>query len=188
MSYYKTKESVDEYIELAKDVNGELLINKLRKHLQTKSSLLEIGSGPGTDWKILNEYYEVVGSDNSKEFLNRLTDNNPEGKFLELDATTLLTEMKYDGIYSNKVFQHLNDKELDASIIRQFEILNSNGIVCHSFWEGEGSEVFKELHVQYYNGEALRKHFEEYFNILLLEKYCEFEDDDSILLIAQKKT
>ncbi len=187
MSYYKTKESVDEYIELAKDVDGRLLIDKLRKHLQSNSTILELGSGPGTDWKILNEYYNVVGSDKSKEFLNRLVDNNPKGEFLEIDAKNIETDKKFDGLYSNKVLQHLNDKELGASTIRQFEILNSNGIICHSFWEGEGSEIFKGLYVQYYNEEALRKHFEKQFNILLLDKYCEFEDDDSILIIAQKK-
>jgi len=187
MGYYKTKESVDEYIELAKDVDGKKLIEKLNKHLQNNSTVLELGSGPGSDWKILNNNYNVIGSDNSKEFLTRLIANNPDGDFLELDAITLLTEQKFDGIYSNKVLHHLNDKELNDSITRQSEILNSNGIICHSFWEGEGSEVFKGLYVQYYNEEALRRHFEEYFNILLLEKYCEFENDDSILLIAQKK-
>lgn len=187
MSYYNTKESVDEYIELAKGVDGKLLIEKLNRHLQNNSTLLELGSGPGTDWKILNEYYEVVGSDNSKEFLRRLIVNNPDGEFLELDVITLLTEQKFDGVYSNKVLHHLNDNELNDSIIRQFEILNSNGIICHSFWEGEGSEIFEGLYVQYYNEEALRKHFEKHFNLLVLEKYCEFEEGDSILLIAKKK-
>ena len=60
--YYKTKESVEEYIKLAKDVNGRQLIEKLEQILIANSILLEIGSGPGTDWKILNESYNVVGS------------------------------------------------------------------------------------------------------------------------------
>ena len=55
--YYKTKESVEEYILLAKDVNGQELINQLEKYLSKNSRILEIGSGPGTDWKILNEKY-----------------------------------------------------------------------------------------------------------------------------------
>ena len=38
--YYKTKESVDEYIQLAKDVNGKQLIEKLEKVLQPNSVLL----------------------------------------------------------------------------------------------------------------------------------------------------
>lgn len=67
--YYKTKESVDEYIKLAEDVNGKQLIEKLGQVLPPNSVLLEIGSGPGTDWKILNKSFNVIGSDNSIEFL-----------------------------------------------------------------------------------------------------------------------
>tara|TARA_R110002124_G_scaffold2112_2_gene13976 strand:- start:10244 stop:10480 length:237 start_codon:yes stop_codon:yes gene_type:complete len=70
--YYKTKESVVEYIQLAKDVNGKELIEKLELVLPSQSSLLEIGSGPGTDWEILDKPYKVVGSDNSNEFLKHL--------------------------------------------------------------------------------------------------------------------
>jgi len=185
--YYKTKESVDEYTRLAKDVSGEQLIKKLKKYLQSNSVLLEIGSGPGTDWNIINRDYKVVGSDNSQEFLKRLICDNPDGRFLELDATTIMIAEKFDGIYSNKVLHHLKDKELNDSIIRQFDILNTNGIICHSFWEGEGSEIFKGLYVNYHTESTLRKFFEKYFEIIMLEKYREFEDSDSLLLIGKKK-
>ena len=90
--YYKTKESVEEYIRLAKDVNGKMLIEKLKQVLPPNSVLLEIGSGPGTDWEILNKSYNVTGSDNSTEFLNHLISKNPNGEFLELDAITSKTE------------------------------------------------------------------------------------------------
>ena len=185
--YYKTKESVDEYIELAKDVNGRNLIEKLRMYLPANSSLLEIGSGPGTDWNILNEYYEVVGSDNSAEFIRRLKLNNPTGEFFELDATTLKTEKIFDGIYSNKVLHHLTDEELKNSIKRQHEILQANGIVCHSFWKGEGTEIFKGLFVNYHFKSNLQQFFEKYFEVLIIENYKEFEDGDSILFIGRKK-
>ena len=87
--YYKTKESVVEYIKLAKDVNGKQLIEKLERVLQPNSDLLEIGSGPGADWEILDKSYKVVGSDNSTEFLSHLISKNPTGEFLNLDAITL---------------------------------------------------------------------------------------------------
>ena len=185
--YYKTKASVEEYIRLAKDVNGSELIQKLNSFLPLDSSLLEIGSGPGTDWKILKAQYDVVGSDNSKEFLNHLTVSNPLGRFLELDAVTLDTDEKFDGIYSNKVLHHLKDAELTDSIKRQYAILNTNGIICHSFWKGEGSEIFKGLFVNYHSEKALKAVFEESFEILSIEDYAEFEDGDSLLLIAKKK-
>ena len=186
-AYYKNKESVEEYIRLAKDVSGKGLIEKLKQILPLDSVLLEIGSGPGTDWKILNDAYQVIGSDNSVAFLNHLIKENPNGEFLELDANKLKTDKKFDGIYSNKVLHHLTDIELKESIKRQSEILNSNGIVCHSFWKGEGSEIFKGLFVNYHNEDYLKKVFNSYFDILSIEKYNEFEDDDSLLLIAKNK-
>ena len=185
--YYKTKESVEEYISLAKDASGKPLIDKLEKELATNSVLLEIGSGPGTDWKILNQSYEVSGSDNSKEFLNHLLAAYPDGEFLELDAVTLATNKKFDGIYSNKVLHHLTDSELAESIKRQFKILNPQGIVCHSFWKGEGSETFKGLFVNYHNEEGLIELFGELFDNILIEEYMEFEDNDSLLFIGNKK-
>ena len=185
--YYKTKESVEEYIHLAKDVNGKQLIEKLELVLPSKSVLLEIGSGPGSDWKILNKSYNVIGSDNSTEFLSHLIVENPNGEFLELNAITLNTDEKFDGIYSNKVLHHLKDNELIDSINRQNDLLNPNGIICHSFWQGEGSEVFKGLFVNYHSKDSLREFFEKYFEILIIESYEEFEAGDSLLLIGKKK-
>lgn len=184
--YYKTKESVDEYIKLAKDVNGKQLIEKLERVLQPNSVLLEIGSGPGTDWEILNKSYSVIGSDNSIEFLNHLISENPNGEFLELDAITLITDKKFDGIYSNKVMHLLTDNDLVSSIKKQYEILNPNGIICHSFWKGEGSEIFKGLFVNYHDELNLKEFYKEYFEIISIENYKEFEDEDSLLLLGRK--
>ena len=185
--YYKTKESVDEYIKLAKDVNGKQLIERLVERLPSNSDLLEIGSGPGTDWRILKDIYNVTGSDNSASFLRHLITENPDGKFLDLDAITLKTTRKFDGIYSNKVLHHLKDNELIKSVKRQYDILNGDGIICHSFWKGEGFEIFKELFVNYVNKSDLIEIFKDYFEIILIEDYKEFENNDSLLLIGKKK-
>ena len=184
--YYNTKESVEEYIRLSKDVNGSLLIERLDKFLLKGSKLLEIGTGPGTDWNILNTNYLLVGSDNSTEFLNHLNTNYPHGNFVQLDASKLDTNENFDGIYSNKVMHHLKDNEFHYSIKRQHQILNSEGIICHSFWKGEGSETFKGLFVNYHSKESLIGNFKDYFEILVLEQYAEFEDGDSLLLIGKK--
>ena len=184
--YYKTKESVEEYIRLAKGIDGANLIDKLKKYISSNAILLEIGSGPGADWEILNKNYEVIGSDNSKEFLNHLSQKHPSNIFIELDAVTLNTIKSFDGIYSNKVMHHLNDDELTSSIKRQYDILHPDGIICHSFWKGEGSEFFNGLYVNYHSESTLKKFFEQYFDILVIEEYAEFEKGDSLLLIAKK--
>lgn len=185
--YYKTKVSVEEYIRLAKDVNGGELIEKFKEYLPTKATLLEIGTGPGTDWNILNKDYEVIGSDNSKEFLSHLKSSNPAGRFIELNAIKLNIDEKFDALYSNKVMHHLKDNELIDSIKRQHAILNPNGLICHSFWKGEGSEIFKGLFVNYHSEKSLGAFFEGYFEILQIDSYAEFEDGDSLLFIGKKK-
>lgn len=185
--YYKTKETVEEYIRLAQGVNGAILINKLNEFLSANSNLLELGTGPGADWEILSKTHTVTGSDNSKEFLAHLNSNYPEGRFLELDAITIEVDVEFDAIYSNKVLHHLSDEELKKSIKKQNEILTTSGLVCHSFWKGEGSEVFKGLFVNYHTETALRGFFEDFFDILYFESYAEFEEGDSLFIIGKRK-
>ena len=186
-AYYHTKQSVEEYIRLAEGYNGGDLIERLKSILPTDSSLLELGSGPGTDWELLNSNYKVTGSDNSTEFVKRLNAKNQKAEFLFLDAVTLDTDKKFDGIYSNKVLHHLKDEEIEASIERQYQILNPKGIICHSFWKGEGSEVFKGLFVNYHSEASIKHLFNTYFEILLIEHYKEFEEGDSLLFIGKKR-
>ncbi len=184
--YYHTKESVEEYIKLAKDVNGRQLIARFAEFVHSGSTVLEIGSGPGTDWGILSEKYEVIGSDNSLIFLDHLQVEHPEGVFIQLDAATLETTRSFDGIFSNKVMHHLTDDELASSAERQHDILNEDGVICHSFWKGDGSEWFKGLFVNYHEIKSLREIFQKYFDIISIEPYAEFEQDDSLLLIGRR--
>ncbi len=185
--YYKTKASVAEYIRLAKDVNGAELIDKLKAILPANSSVLELGSGPGSDWEILSRTYKVWGSDFSDHFLEHLRKVYPTGTFLTLDASTLETDLRFDGIYSNKVLHHLTDKDLQQSAARQADILNPKGIICHSFWKGEGSETFKGMFVNYHTESELRAIFGAHFEVISISPYAEFEANDSLLLIGRKK-
>ena len=162
-------------------------MKKLAEVLPSNSTVLEIGSGPGSDWKILNKTYDVIGSDNSTEFLIHLKSTHPRGEFLELDAVSLKTDRKFDGIYSNKVMHHLTDDQMRESIQRQLELLHPKGIICHSFWKGEGSEIFKGLFVNFHEVNNIKAFYEANFEIISIAYYNEFEDGDSILLIARKK-
>lgn len=186
-NYYQSKESVEGYLKAAADVNSKPLIEKLKGFLAEGATLLELGSGPGTDWQILNEAFDVVGSDNSEEFLNHLQKENPTGEFLNLDAVTIKTTQQFDGIYSNKVLHHLEDDELEKSIAAQLKTLNQNGIVCHSFWKGEGTDMFDGMFVNNHTAKEIKTLFSPHFEILLLEEYTEFDANDSLVLIAEKR-
>ena len=185
--YYHTEESVQEYIRLAADVDGSALINRLKHFLSEGSKVLELGSGPGTDYHILSKHYQVTGSDLSEVFLKHLRSQYPSGKFLHLSASNLATKNTFHGIYSNKVLHHLHKKELLQSVDQQHNILDKEGIICHSFWKGKGEESYKGMQVSYYTESELQQIFEKQFKLLLLEAYAEFEDGDSLLLIAKRK-
>ena len=185
--YYNTKESVEEYIKSARGHDGKQIIAKLKEHLAPGSQLLELGSGSGTDWKLLQKHYHVLGSDQSKEFLKHLHAIIPEGEFLELDAASLHIDRLFDGIYSNKVLHHLEDEALQNSILRQYEILRPGGIVCHTFWHGQDSEIYNDLFVNYHSDNGIRMLFGDYFDHLLIRYYTEFEKGDSFLYIGKRR-
>ena len=82
---------------------------------------------------------------------------------------------------------HLTKEELKKSIYRQSEILNDCGVILHTFWKGEGEESFSGMLNVYYIEEELQKLISVKFEVLLVESYAEFEDNDSIIVVAKKK-
>jgi trans-aconitate methyltransferase len=170
-----------------KGYDGRELINILKKHLPQKSKILEIGMGPGKDLEILQEDYIATGSDLSEEFLNRYKKLNQNSDVMLLDAITLKTDRKFDCIYSNKVLHLLPKKDLDKSLKKQSEILLDDGLVFHTFWDGEEDQTYYKMFMVYYDIERLIVQFKKYFEIIEIKHYTEFEADDSIYVIARKK-
>lgn len=187
MSYYENEKNIRDYIKMAEGYNGKALIESLKKYLPSGKTVLELGMGPGVDLNLLREEYVVTGSDYSNSFVALYQSKHPDEDVLVLDAITIDTGRKYDCIYSNKVLYHLSKEELAQSINRQYEVLNENGVILHSFWEGDREEFFHGLKFMYYQLSDLTKLFETRFDILLIEPYTEMSKDDSIYLIARKR-
>ncbi|MCR9253467.1 MAG: class I SAM-dependent methyltransferase [bacterium] len=187
-TFYHKKENVEEYIKISKGFDGSDLIEELKNHLASDSSLLELGMGEGKDLDILANTYKVTGSDYSDAFLNLYKEKNPDSDLVQLDAITLQINKKFDGIYSNKVLHHLHEDELKQSISRQAEILNPNGVILHSFWRGSGIEEFDEMFAMHYMENDLIPLFEKEFKILEIRSYKEMEEDDSLFIVAQKRS
>ena len=172
---------------MAEGFDGQNIISELIKYLPRDSSVLEIGMGSGTDLTLLEKYYKVTGSDYSEIFIDRYWKTHPNTDLLVLDALTLETDRKFQGIYSNEVLMHLTCEELKQSIKRQAEILEPDGIICHSFWRGNKEENYDGLRFIYYTTKQLRVSIMNTFNIIKIEKYQEIEPDDSLFIIARKK-
>ncbi len=187
MEYYHQEKNVEEYIRMAKGFDGQKIISELIKYFPLGSSVLELGMGPGTDLILLKQYYNPIGSDYSEIFIDRYRKKHPNTDLFVLNAVTLETDRKFQGIYSNKVLIHLTRDELKQSIIRQIDVLEPNGIICHSFWVGDREENYHGLRFVYYTVKQLRALFKDKFNIITIDKYQEIEPDDSVFLIARKK-
>ncbi|MDH3203569.1 MAG: class I SAM-dependent methyltransferase [Nitrosopumilus sp.] len=188
MGFYDNINGVNQYIQMAKGYDGGKLIEILRRYLPDKSTVLEIGMGPGVDLDILQKYYTVTGSDNSSLFLERYKKNKDHVDLMLLDAITLQTDnRKFDCVYSNKVLHHLTRDNLKKSLSRQKEVLNSDGILFHSFWKGSKTENFEGLLFQYYETKELENMVKEDYEVLELKTYTEMEKDDSIHIVLKKK-
>ena len=187
MNFYDDPESVKKYIQMCQDYDGNNIYQSLRKHLAQKSSLLELGSGAGLDIEYLKQHFSVTGSDLSDEFLKICKNTHPEIPFLKLNALNLELDIKFNCIYSNKVLHHLTEKELSKSLEQQFRILTPDGLIAHSFWLGEENKEMNGLLFTYYNKEQLLGIISASFEILFTLSYKEFEEADSLFVIARLK-
>jgi len=187
MGYFDSEKNVQDYIKMVEGYDATELINILRKHLKRDSTLLELGMGPGKDLDILSKYYQVTGSDSSLIFINRYKEKRPKSDIIQIDATDIRIQQKFDCIYSNKVLIHLSKEECNSSFKQQRNILNSNGILFHTFWYGTKNEKYQELLFTYYTENELRNMVKDDYDIISIERYTEDKKDDSVLVILQRK-
>ena len=188
MGYYDSRDGVAEYIETAEGFDGRELIDVLKTYLKDGSTVLELGMGPGKDLEILGESFQVTGSDKSKVFLERYWEEKPGADLVHLDAVTMDTDRRFDGIYSNKVLQHLTREELEVSLHRQAQVLNSTGVLLHSLWYGDkGEEHDSGLLSVYYTEESFAQVVGTEYDLLRTERYAEMDENDSIYFVLRKK-
>ena len=109
MGYYDSEENVQEYVEMAEGYDGRELVAVLARYLAPGATVLELGMGPGKDLALLAAHFQVAGSDSSRVFVDRYRRAHPDADLLLLDAATMDTDRRFDGIYSNKVLQHLTE-------------------------------------------------------------------------------
>lgn len=162
-----------------------VVLDTLRECLPSGSTLLELGSATGADYAALWETYQVTGSDYSPAFLEYLRAKYQK-EFLEIDARNFKLAEPVDAIYSNKVLHHLSPQELEQSFACQAQNLRSKGLMCHSFWFGEGEEHHGDFTVYSYNLESLSALHGPSWQLVKALKYEEFEAEDSLLAVWQR--
>ena len=187
MGFYDSLKNVEQYVEMAEGHDGRELIAEMRRYLQTGSTVLEIGMGPGVDLDLLDAWFTATGSDNSDVFLRRYLATHPGAAVLKLDAVTLETTQRFDAVFSNKVLHHLNPTEQEQSFQRQTAILNPGGYAFHSFWYGNTVEQFEGLLFHQHTEDSLRSLVEPYVEVVELYRYTELEADDSLFAVLRRR-
>lgn len=187
VDFFDNEKNVEDYLKMAQGYDGHQLIPFLRKHLPDGSSVLELGMGPGKDLELLNDYFKTTGSDSSRVFLDRYQKTHPNANLLLINAATMETERKFDGIYSNKVLIHLPKEEVKTSFQRQAAVLKDSGIAFHTLWYGDSEEEFNGLRFIYYTPEILSQLISDRFEIIETSMYTEMEEDDSLYIVLRKK-
>jgi len=185
--YYENQSNVDNYTKFTPAQDGALLVDCLAAKLPSGASVLELGMGPGKDFKLLQQHFNVTGSDFSKAFLDRYRAIDANADLLYLDARTLDLARSFDAIFSNKALIHMSPDDLQQSFDRQHAVLNDGGLILHSFWYGEGHNEFGELTLVYHNENDLRIMLEPAFDIIALEKHAKMAEGDSIYVLARKR-
>ena len=137
MNPFNTRKSAVEYILMSDGFDGRAIVQVLNKYLDAGSTVLEVGMGPGRDIPLLEERYRVTASDISQAFIDLYREKNPDADLLLLDGVTMETERRFDCIYSNKVLHYLDAVQLRRSFVRQGEVLNPGGLLCHTLWYGD---------------------------------------------------
>lgn len=71
---------------------------------------------------------------------------------------------------------------------RQFQILNSGGYIYHLIWRKiETPEGLEELHFIPRDDTEIAKLFQSKFEVICIEAFGEFEENDSLAVLARKK-
>jgi cyclopropane fatty-acyl-phospholipid synthase-like methyltransferase len=185
VQFYNDPVKVDEYEKICDEYDGSELYAILEKHLSEDSTLLELGSGPGNDVNYLYKKYRVTGSDLSDEFLFRCKKKFNNVPFIKLNAVSIETDKIFDCLFSNKVLHHLTPEDLKKSFARQQKVLIRDGIFAHTFWLGDKEFTMEGMLFVFHNRESLKKSVSEYFTILETHDYKEFEEGDSIFIVAK---
>jgi len=188
MDYYENKEKVGKYINFTPSDDGAMLVDMLVEILPAGATILELGIGPGQDFDRLSRHFSVTGSDTSHEFLRLFRERHEDADVLYLDAITLEIERTFDCIFSNKVLIHMPQHDLSTSLARQCNVLNDHGLVLHSFWHGNGDAEYNDLRLFYYTEDEIESLMSHHFDILDIGRHAKMAANDSVYVLARKKS
>lgn len=168
--------------------DNHYVIDCVKQYLPQGASILELGMGIGLDFQVLNQSYQVLGTDYSPLFIEDYKKNYPDANIRVMDARLIDIDQSFDCVFSNKVLQHLTKKELLLSLKQQKKILNGNGIIFMTLWYGDYWEEWMMDHsllFTYYTEQDIIDMLSGLFHIESLSRYTEMEENDSLMVVLR---
>jgi len=191
--FWLKEEGIESYLKMIDGCDGSFVISKLKNHLEAPSSILEIGSGPGKDMKLLSDDgYIVTGSDFSPLWMDKF-EGGESSDYLLLDCSKMDLPLSYnqffDCIYSNKVMMHLTKEDMLTSLRLQADKLRDGGLIVHALWRGEEElEYFHHgMRNIYYSIDQVEEMIGDRYDLIEKDTYTEDEENDSFYFVARKK-
>lgn len=181
MEFFLKKEKVRIYSEMTKGQYMPFLADQVRKYIPKGSRVLELGMGPGSDYFHLKDEYDLVGSDYSPYFLEEVRKVDPGANLLKLDIRDINLDQNFRGIYSNKVLSHFPFEELSHIFQSICSILESGGLMVHSFWKGDRVEIFDGLPFYYYQPKDIDEFLCDKMELIDSVTYGEMDSEDSFV-------
>lgn len=157
--------------------------------MDEKKQILEIGCGPGALTQSLNRWYphaEIIGVDRDTAFIKFASQQAPDIKFMEADATALpFEDNSFDVVLSNTVQEHIEPSKFFGE---QFRVLKPGGI-CLVLSARRGINIIADCIAEQSSfEETIWKRVEPFCqNINQKYKVCQYAMSESELPSAMEK-
>jgi trans-aconitate 2-methyltransferase len=95
--------------------------------------IVDVGCGPGNSTNVLSNRWpraEILGIDNSKEMIQKATDEYPEAEWMVSDIFDYYPTKKIDILFSNAVIQWIPNHE--KLFNKFYEMLSNEGILANT--------------------------------------------------------
>lgn len=140
----KTVESYNQnassyHAEHAGQLASQKQIDEFMSLVNPPAKILDIGTGPGYDAKVLSDKYNVTGIEPSSRFAQIAQFECPNARIINADIIDFeLGEEVYKGIWTRDALHHIPAKELDNVFSKIAKALVEEGILYLIVREGEG--------------------------------------------------